>query len=335
MHSCTCTIIIIIVNVLLVIHVVVSYSGSLHLMLYSFFVQSPQATINWKKCTDLPTTIISRGTAVARNGSVYYGTLNSIFSYNPQKDSWMELPEVPVTHFSLGCIQGKLAAIGGYHKGRIVSEKVYTHDGASKSKWKLSIPPMPTARASPGTLSLDSALIVAAGYSDTSLDCVEIFKSETSKWYTAAALPSPMHSMQLVLHQDNCYVIGGNNIIMSKDETYCTSVNDLLGNITTTRDGDKNPQGTVWKTLAYTPTYAPAVATLAGYLVTMGGYDEPPNVTPQTDIQIYSPSTNFWVKNFELPTTLAELTAVTLSSTEVLVIGGSNSVYIGTITFAL
>lgn len=250
----------------------------------------------------------------------------------------MELPEVPVTHFSLGHIQGKLAAIGGYRKGGIVSEKVYTHDGSPKSKWKLSIPPMPTARASPGTLSLDSALIVAAGYSssETSLDCVEIFKSETSKWYTTTALPSPCYSMQLVLHQGNCYVIGGRNIFMGMDEAYCASVDDLLGNIMpagqTTNNGDKN---TIWKTLAYTPTYAPAVATLAGYLVAMGGDDEPGKETPQRDIQIYSSSTNFWIKNFELPITLAELTAVTLSSTEILVIGGTNSVYTATVTFDL
>ena len=298
-------------------------------------MQSPQATITWKKCADLPTTIISRGTAVARNGSIYYGTLNSIFSYNPQQDSWMELPEVPVTHFSLGHIQGMLVAIGGYHKGRNVSKKVYTHDGTLKSKWKQSIPPMPTAKAFPSVLSLDLTLIVAGG---NLWDRVEIFKLETSKWHTTSALPSPSYSMQLVFHQGNCYVIGGRNEFGSMNKTYCASVDDLLSNVIpeeTSNNSGNSPQHPIWKTLACTPTYAPAAATLAGYLVAMGGDNEPPEETAQSDIQIYSPSTNFWIKNFELPDPMAELTAITLSPIEVLVIGGSNNVYTGTVTFDL
>lgn len=287
------------------------------------FVQSPQATITWKKCADLPT-IINCGTAVARNASIYYGTLNSIFSYNPQQDSWMELPEVPVTHFGLGHIQGMLVAIGGYHKGRNVSKKVYTHDGTPKSKWKQSIPPMPTARASPSVLSLDSALIVAGG---VLCDCIEIFRLETSKWHTTSALPSPCYGMQLVLHQGNCYVIGGRNTFRSMKKTYCALADDLLSDVT--------PNNSIWKTLPHTPTYAPAAATLTGYLVAIGGDNEPSKETPQSDMQIYSPSTNFWIKSFELPHPMASLTAVTLSSTEILVIGGSNNVYIGTATFNL
>ena len=145
---------------------------------------------------------------------------------------------------------------------------------------------------------------------------------------------------QLVHHQDNCYVIGGKNVFMGMNGTYCASIVDLMGNMITpagetTGNGDKNLQHTVWKTLAHTPTYSPAIATLAGYLISIGGDDGSAKGTPQSDIQIYSPSTNFWIKNFELPIALAELTAVTLSSTEILVMGGSNTVYTGRVTFDL
>ena len=221
-------------------------------------------------------------------------------------------------------------------KGGAFSDKVYTHDGLPKSKWKQSIPPMPTARASPGVLSLDSALVVAAGRDKK---CVEIFKPEISQWYTTDALPSPCYNMQLVLHHNNCYVTGGENMFKSMDKTYCASTEDLLSNKIpveqTTHDSGNNPQQPIWKTLANTPTYAPAVATLAGYLVVMGGDDEPEKGTPQSEIQIYSPSTNSWINTFELPKPLVKPTAATLSSTETLVVGGSRCVYTGTVTFDL
>ena len=54
-------------------------------------------------------------------------------------------------------------AVGGVRKGDFeTTNEVFTFDERSR-KWKWTIPPMPTARNSPGVLNIWSALLVAGG----------------------------------------------------------------------------------------------------------------------------------------------------------------------------
>ena len=299
--------------------------------------QSPQADITWNQCADLPTTITSQGTAIAVNGNVYYGAEDSIFCYNPTQDDWIELQETPVTRFGLGHMEGRLVIAGGHLRGTLFSHstnKVYTQDGLPKSKWKQTLPVMPTARSYPGVLSTESALIVAGGLKgDTSCDHVEIFKQETLQWYIASALPSPCFGMPMVLQRDICYAVGGrtlkhsmikNNTLISTDQTFCASIDELLSN-----------SSPVWKTLANTPSYAPAVAMLGGSLVATGGDNKPVDGTVQNEMYIYSTCANSWINTFDLPLPLPELSIVAVSSTEIMVIGGPSIAYVGTVRFNL
>ena len=168
-------------------------------------------------CADLPVRLgKSRGTTTVFNGKVYYGGGTSheeqdqdhyiVCCYDPSQDKWTTLPPLPVKQFSLGQVNGKLVAIGGKEvcdKTIAAMNKVYMYDYQSQ-RWKPSIP-MPTARYSPGVLSLESVLIVAGGeivtkksalfgrtsYVYTQLNVIEIFKSETSQWYRTNPLPTP------------------------------------------------------------------------------------------------------------------------------------------------
>jgi outer membrane protein assembly factor BamB len=103
------------------------------------------------------------------NGKVYCGGVTgddgdyTIYCYDPSRGKWTTLPPLPVKYFGLGQVDGKLVAVGGVKKiEEEETNKVHTYDERSR-KWKQTIPPMPTARDSPGVLSLQSALVVANG----------------------------------------------------------------------------------------------------------------------------------------------------------------------------
>ena len=137
----------------------------------------------------MKTTIING--KVYCGGGVTSGDDHIAYRYDPLQDKWTSLPPLPVIWFDLGQVNGKLVAVGGWKKGTWnETNEVYMYDERSR-KWKQTIPPMPTARYSPGILSLQSALVVAGGYTLSYIDAVEIFKSDTPQWYRTDPLPKP------------------------------------------------------------------------------------------------------------------------------------------------
>ena len=199
---------------------------------------------------------------------------------------------------------------------------------------------MPTARYSPGVLSLQSALVAVAGVAKPShTAAVEIFKSETSQWYKADSLPISCQSISLVAIGNTCYALGGFDGSYLNQALYA-SVDDLLGNAVpakqTTHSGSSDTQS-AWKTLPNTPTYRPAVAMLAGKLLAIGGNETSEGGADMKEVYMYSPSTNSWIYISDLPAPQSGTAVAVLSSTEVLVIGGwhggrVNTVYKGTLT---
>ena len=276
------------------------------------------------------------GKTTVINGKVYCGGGDTdradddyiIYCYDPSQDTWTTLPPLPVRFFGLGQVNGKLVAVGGVKKsdGRNTNE-VYTYDERSK-KWKQTIPPMPTARQSPGVLSLQSALVVAGGYPYT--DAVEIFKADTSQWYTTDPLPADCSLISLVAIGSTCYALGGYKLPSCLNQALHASVDDLLHNAVpanqTTRSGSSDTQS-AWKTLPNTPTYEPTAAVLAGHLLAVGGMDSEDDDDDyegayMTEVYTYSPSTNSWIYISDLPAPRCDAAVAVLSPSEILVIGG-------------
>ena len=265
-----------------------------------------------------------------------------IYCYDPSQDRWTTLPPLPVGGFGLGQVNGKLVAVGGQKEsGGQTSNEVYTYDERSR-KWKQTIPPMPTARMFPGVLSLQSALIVAGGYTPSSssyIDAVEIFKPDTSQWYRTDPLLTACRNMSLVAIGNTCYALGGYKYPSSLNQALYASVGDLLRNAVpanlTTHSGSSDTQS-AWKMLLNTPTYWPAAAVLAGKLLTIGGR-EASGGAHKKEVYMYSPSTNSWIYISDLPAPRSTTAVAVLSSTRVLVIGGwnererVNTVYQGTL----
>ena len=263
-----------------------------------------------------------------------------VYCYDPSRDKWTTLPPLPVKWFGLGQVNGKLVAVGGKNDDYQLANDVYTYDKRSQ-KWKQTIPPMPTARHSPGVSSLPSALVVAGGLALSYIDAVEIFKPATSQWYRTDPLPTACHDISLVAIGNTCYTLGGFNGSRLNQALYA-SVDDLLGNAVpanqATHSGSSDTQS-AWKTLPNTPTYQPAAAVLAGNLLAIGGKEKCERGADMKKFYMYSPSTNSWIYISDLPAPRSATAAAVLSSTEVLVIGGRdgtkvNTVYKGTLHYS-
>ena len=285
---------------------------------------------------------MSCGKTTIINGKVYCRGLSYndtdyiVYCYDPSQEKWTTLPPLPVKYFGLGQVNGKLVAVGGLKEstGKATND-VYTYDEQSQ-KWKQTIPPMPTARWSPGVLSLQSALVVAGGFISSRTSAVEIFKPDTSQWYRTDPLPTACCYLSLVAINNTCYALGGYGGSHLNQALYA-SVDDLLGNAVpanqTTHSGSSDTQS-AWKTLPNTPTYRPAAAVLAGNLLAIGGKETSEGGADMKEVYMYSPSTNSWIYISDLPAPRAYTVAAVLSSTEVLVIGGrvgGNTVYKGTL----
>ena len=299
----------------------------------------------WKQCAELPTRM-NNGKTTIINGKIYCGgeaddddDEYTVYCYDPSQDKWTTLPPLPVRYFGLGQVNGKLVAVGGWKKGTgNQTNDVYTYDKRSQ-KWKQTIPPMPTARCSLSVLSLQSALVVAGGYTSTYSNAVETFKPDTSQWYRTDPLPTACNNIPLVAIGNTCYALGGWNGSNLNQALYA-SVDDLLGNAVpanqTTHSGSSDTQS-AWKTLPNTPTYDPAAAVLAGNILAIGGDETPGGGADMKAVYMYSPSTNSWIYISDLPAPRSAIAAAVLSSTEVLVIGGFgdgrrvNTVYKGTL----
>ena len=266
-----------------------------------------------------------------------------VYCYDPSQDNWTTLPPLPARLFGLGQVNGKLVAVGGKKKSDgSPTNEVYTYSERSK-KWKQKILPMPTARWSPGVLSLQSALVVAGGVDNTESNAVEIFKADTSQWHTTDPLPTASLSLSLVAIGNTCYALGGYNEPSHLNQALYASVDDLLRNAVpanqTTHSGSSDTQS-AWKTLPDTPTFEPTAVVLAGHLLAVGGRETSSGGADMKNVYTYSPSTNSWIYISDLPAPRSRTAVAVLSPSEILVIGGRcgdgrvNTVYKGTLHLA-
>ena len=255
-----------------------------------------------------------------------------VYCYDPSQDKWTTLPPLPVRWFGLGQVNGKLVAVGGRKKSSITANEVHTHDERSQ-KWKQTIPPVPTATWSPEVLSLQSALVVAGGYTPSDTAAVEIFKPDTSQWYRTDPLHRHCRDISLVAIGNTCYALGGYNGSHLNQALYA-SVDDLLRNAVpanqTTHSGSSDTRS-AWKMLPNTPTYQSAAAVLAGNLLAIGGLKTSEGGVNKKEVYMYSPSTNSWIYISDLPAPRYGTAVAVLSSTEILVIGGWSGGYMNTV----
>ena len=188
---------------------------------------------------------------------------------------------------------------------------------------------------------------MAGGFSSIGgyTNAVEIFKADTSQWYSTDPLPTACTRISLVVIGNTCYALGGFKDPSHLNQALHAIVDDLLHNAVpsnqTTHSGTSANTQSAWKTLANTPTYQPAAAVLAGKLLAIGGNETSKGGADKKEVYMFSPSTNSWIYISDLPEPRCYTTVAVLSSTEILVIGGRcdddrvNTTYKGTLQLKL
>lgn len=301
---------------------------------------------------------MNSGQATLIDGKVYYGggltttelegniADNLVYCYDPIQNSWNSLPPLEVKHFGLGQINHELVATGGVSKSsRQIQNIVYTFDNETR-QWRAVIPSMLTARCFHGVLSLQTALIVAAGEVQSSnpsqcnsyTDSVEVYKPQERMWYLIKPLPVQFFNMSTAILHDKCYIAGG-----FRDDpgalchVYCATIEDLFKNTTPRYNSTQveDSHQSVWKNLPNTPSYQPSVCMLAGKMFAFGGASEPRG-EQQRGIWVHSSDSETWEHFDDLPNVLRLCTVIKVSPFEVMVIGGLtqsadyvNTVFIG------
>ena len=193
-------------------------------------------------------------------------------------------------------------------------------------KWRQNaFPPMPTARYDPGVLSLQSALIVAGGEIGpvTYTNAVEIFKLDCMQWQRTSPLLLDCCRISLVAIGNTCYALGGFKHPQHLNQALQASVDDLLYNaVPADQPISSSDTQSAWKTLPDTLKYNPAASMLAGNLLAIGGWKESRGGERRKEVYVYSTATNSWIYISNLPVPQARSIVATLSSGELLIMGG-------------
>ena len=289
-------------------------------------------SIAWDKCAELPLATAS-GQCTVISGKVYFaGGLTEedskkslVHCYRPTEDQWGTLPHLPVKCFGLGQLNGKLVTVGGTKRDGKKRCDVFTFES---SKWRTTIPPAALARTLPAVANNDRVLVVAGGYieGEEGTSEVEIYCQDTSQWQRAPSLPTPCRSLSLVVSAggDMLYALGGYDRPSKCNQVLRISIDDLLHGL------DDDQKKSVWKTVQPSPNDQSTAGMLYGNFLSMGSWRASERNVAINRIYMYSPTADSWTYFGNLPEVCAWSTCASLSSTEILLIGGKNRVNVVT-----
>jgi N-acetylneuraminic acid mutarotase len=153
------------------------------------------------------------------------------WKYDPAANNWIKLPSnpVPVHHGAAVAIGRKMYVLGGFRlpgtgkPGWYPEDKAWVFDFDTQ-KWS-ALPPMPTARGALAAVAVDKKIYVSGGAGiprgmqvpDGLLPggpmelygTLEMFDTETNKWTTLAAMPTPRNHHSIAAVGGKLYAIGG------------------------------------------------------------------------------------------------------------------------------
>ena len=200
---------------------------------------------------------------------------------------------------------------------------------------------MPTKRSSTTAVYVRSVLIVVGGYSrrQRSLECpVEVMNVESCQWSTAANIECQLVCASGVIFGDQLYVLGGRE----SKSVYSCSLNDLLRSCQSeSKEASTQLQSNVWRKHADLPFRHSTCVSLRGHLLAIGGshasHLELSEETGSRAVHAYKPTTNSWEVISEMSMARYNCFAVTLPTTnELMVIGGrSKGISTSSVEFAI
>ena len=309
----------------------------------------PHTRLKWMRMADLPVPmtlhhIVKIGDNIycggGFTGNIDRGNITpetQVFLYRPLEDTWVQLkPNCPTLQFGLTQLNEKLVTVGGRQYDQpIPITDVYTFQPESEEcgVWNNEpIPPLQTARFFPTAFNYRSALVVSGGYTSwngdinnsTRANVVEVFQSNTRQWYYAEPLPCAHSSMSCAVVDDTYYLIGGVNSGGASRNVYCTSINNLVPEISSTSQASPSPFK--WQDLDECPYYYSTAVEIGGYLLAIGGNNQESNDCSSA-IHVYSPSSKKWVRTSsgDLPVPRSTAAATHIGEGKVIFVGGEDN----------
>ena len=239
----------------------------------------------WYPCSRLPVRLFGGSATMFHNRAFFSGEgLRNVFEYNPERNSWSQLPLAPTTNFTLAVVNGMLTLIGGYTDKNFSNLLYSLMDNRGSKVWLQALPPMHQGRVSPGATADSTVLVVAGGdiqlqQSTFASPTVEVLDLRTQVWMQASKLPKPVKRVKMAFSNDHVFVLGGN----SKDnqpltEVFYCPVATLVKSCTDkSRSSDLQrafrsvTEPAIWK-VASTPFIYSSCTTVGQFLVVVGGW---------------------------------------------------------------
>ncbi len=272
--------------------------------------------MQWDQCANLPSGVWL-AQAVQLRSKVYVqgdaDTENShVFSYDHPTDAWVSI-EAPTKSAALVVYRSQVSLVGG--KDVTTGKATNRLWVMEEDVWTEPLSPMLCVRYGASAISSAEHLIVAGGADDRNRYCDTVEVCDGEKWMRTSLLPLARSYMKSTCHSGNWYLVGG---ISQYVTIFCASLVALIEKATQPRDS--STQETAWQTLPDVPYLYSTSATFGGALVTVGGKERSGALC--SSVHMYSPLTRSWVKVGDVPEALDSTCTISLTTGEMLVIGG-------------
>ena len=283
-------------------------------------------SFEWKKESEMPAAVSRTSSPVVVNGKVYFeaNTL-IIYEYTSDSHSWIELPRPPGYMYGITALSKKLALIG---------DKAVSIWSSETKKWtKYNNAGIPTARTCPAVTGYEHYVIVAGGVPERNIQsttAVEILDTTSGKWYAAPPMPYNGLEIQSVIIGQYLYLhLRLRGALTLSKSMLRVSLPILLSNAMSGRNRDAS----VWEKLPSLPFCRGAPFCIGNMLLTAGGTPSGSAGTAMsalkiksykvvTDIHLFNPHTNQWVKVGDLPKPYFNFSCIYISPGKILVTGG-------------
>ena len=240
--------------------------------------------LQWEVAETAPVEM-SAGSAVAIGEDIYVSPDSSkvVYCYNPLR-KWSALPQCECVGFSLAAVENTLTTVGGRDDN--FTNKLFSF--VDHRDWQEKLPPMPTARTEPITLSTDRHLIAAGGFSGTrALDTIEVLTMADKQWTTcASSLPHRVSGGSMWLCDRQLYLAPRNVESVTTQQMVLTCPMDDLFKPLRKKSRFSKPSGP-WERIANLPIPLASIVSLNGHILALGGKDTQ-NGPSYTSTRVYA-----------------------------------------------
>ena len=267
-------------------------------------------SLSSKPLSHSPYSLAAGSSAVLGNRAYFKSRQRAVvYKFEFKSNRWFELPQNPITGFTIVCTARFLTSVGGRYAGE-ASNKLYSF---IDEEWKEYYPAMPTKRISPVAVYTKPYLIVAGGASDAHLSAVEVLDTISFQWSAVCSLPFPMAQASAAVYKGFLYIAAGKKTINKEERTVLKSSLSSLAS--------SKPQISVWERIASLSFSQSTLTAVGDYLLAVGGRASPTLATK--NVYVLNQTTNLWDFFGQLPTSRCDALTAVLPENKIVVVGSS------------